>query len=329
MMKKFMATLTAVAMLLSLAACSPGDDSSSASSPSSTTTEASSGASTAAQLPTKDRAGNDIIVPEKVNTVVSLAPSVTQLLSDLGVADKIVGIDTQSPMYSNQLKEGLPQFDMMNIDAEALIALKPDIVFVSGISYVGGTDPLKSVRDAGICVVDIPSSTSHEGVQLDNQFIGDCVGKSEEVRKINADMQTTIDEISEIGKTITNKKTVLFEIAPSPSIYSFGKGTFLHEMLEVIGAENVLADQESWVAVSEESAIAANPDVILTNVNYTADPVGEAKAAEGWSEVNAVKNDQIFQIDNAASSLPNHHVVDALIQMAVAVYPEEYAAYAK
>ena len=124
-------------------------------------------------------------------------------------------------------------------------------------------------------------------------------------------------------------KTVLFEIAPSPSIYSFGKGTFLHEMLEVIGAENVLADQESWVAVSEESAIAANPDVILTNVNYTADPVGEAKAAEGWSEVNAVKNDQIFQIDNAASSLPNHHVVDALIQMAVAVYPEEYAAYAK
>ena len=165
MMKKFMATLTAVAMLISLAACSPGDDSSSASSPSSTTTEASSGASTAAQLPTKDRAGNDIIVPEKVNTVVSLAPSVTQLLSDLGVADKIVGIDTQSPMYSNQLKEGLPQFDMMNIDAEALIALKPDIVFVSGISYVGGTDPLKSVRDAGICVVDIPSSTSLEGVQ--------------------------------------------------------------------------------------------------------------------------------------------------------------------
>ena len=67
----------------------------------------------------------------------------------------------------------------------------------------------------------------------------------------------------------------------------------------------------------------------MTNVNYTADPVGEAKAAEGWSEVNAVKNDQIFQIDNAASSLPNHHVVDALIQMAVAVYPEEYAAYAK
>ena len=96
MMKKFMATLTAVAMLLSLAACSPGDDSSSASSPSSTTTEASSGASTAAQLPTKDRAGNDIIAPEKVNTVVSLAPSVTQLLSDLGVADKICRASTPS-----------------------------------------------------------------------------------------------------------------------------------------------------------------------------------------------------------------------------------------
>ena len=47
------------------------------------------------------------------------------------------------------------------------------------------------------------------------------------------------------------------------------------------------------------------------------------------AEVNAVKNDQIFQIDNAASSLPNHHVVDALIQMAVAVYPERIRSLCK
>ena len=138
-------------------------------------------------------------------------------------------------------------------------------------------------------------------------------------------MQNEIDAIAAIGKTITDKKSVLFEIAAAPSIYSFGKNTFLQEMLEIIGAENILADQESWVSVTEEAAVGANPDVILTNVNYIEDPVGEIKGRSGWENVNAVKDGQVYVIDNGASSLPNQHIVDALKQMAKAIYPQQYA----
>ena len=325
MCKRILAALTAAVLALSLSACSQQEGSSSDVSQ-------NSPASTASQqpaLPTEDRAGNAITVPETVNTIVSLAPSVTQVLCELGLADKIVGIDNQSPNYTDQLKDDLPQFDMMSVDTETLIALKPDIVFASGISYVGAEDPFKSVRDVGICVADIPSSSSLNDVKLDNQFIADCVGKSEEGKKLNDDMQATIDKVAAIGKTITDKQRVMFSIADSSALYSFGSGTFLNEMIELIGAVNVFANQESWISVTTESAVAANPDVILTNVNHIPDPIADFTENAAFAEVNAVKNDRVYLIDNAASSLPNHHVVDALVQMALAVYPDQYAEFAE
>ncbi|MDL2325384.1 ABC transporter substrate-binding protein, partial [Ruminococcaceae bacterium OttesenSCG-928-A16] len=79
-----------------------------------------------------------------------------------------------------------------------------------------------------------------------------------------------------------------------------------------------------WLAVEPESAMVANPDVILTNVNYIDNPVGEILGREGWGEISAIKNNEVFYIDNLASSLPNHNIVVALQQMAKAVYPEFY-----
>lgn len=78
-------------------------------------------------------------------------------------------------------------------------------------------------------------------------------------------MNAEIQKIADIGKSITDKKTVYFEIAAAPYAYSFGSKTFLNEMIELIGAENILASQEGWLSVDTESVIATNPDVIMTN----------------------------------------------------------------
>lgn len=319
--KTCLAALAAACMLFALAGCSDAGTTSSAPADSS-----SSSASASSQKPEKDPAGNAITVPDEVNTILSMAPSITQTLCDLGLADKIVAMDTQSKAYAEGVKEGIPEFDMMQPDTEQMISLKPDLVLVSGISDVSGDDPFKALKDVGICVANIPSSSSIEGVKSDVQFIADCVGKSDEGKALVDGMQEDIDAIRAIGETITDKKTVLFEIAAAPQIYSFGKNTFLDEMITLIGATNVLGDQDSWISVTEEAAVSANPDVILTNVNYlTVDPVEEIKGRSGWEEVTAVKNGAVYYIDNGASSLPNHHIVDALKQMAKAVYPEQYA----
>ena len=110
-----------------------------------------------------------------------------------------------------------------------------------------------------------------------------------------------------------------------PYLYSGGANTYLDELITTCGAVNVLGDQDGWVSVEAESAVALNPDVILTNVNYTDDAVGEILGREGWENVTAVKNKAVYYIDNLASSLPNNHLTDALVAVALAVYPDEFA----
>ena len=278
---------------------------------------------------TKDRAGNDIVLPEEVNTIISMAPSTTRFLIDLGLADKIVAIDTNSLIYESELPDDVQQFDMMAPDNEALVALNPDIVFTSGMSNVGGDDTFQSVRDAGICVADIPTSTSFEEIDKDLEFIGMAVKEEAKAQELIAAFDETVAEIKKVGDSITEKKTVLFMISlPSeeyPSVYTFGKGTYLNEMITAVGAENVTGDQSDWISISEEEAIAMNPDVIITNVDYIEDVENVIKSAAGWENVTAIKNDAVYCIDSTSSNQPNNHVVDALIQMAKLIYPEQFA----
>lgn len=325
-MKKMIAFLLVLVMALSMAACSGNDTAETA--PSAQATEASVAATEVpVDVPTHDRAGAPISVPAKVERVISLAPATTQIIETIGLKDMLIAVDTQTPLYVEGLSE-LPQFDMMSPDIEQIAMLEPDIVFTSGMSYVAD-NPFKALIDMGICVIEIPTSNSIEAVKEDIVFTAACLGKKAEGEALAQSMQAKIDEVAAIGATITDKKTVLFEIACLPSIYSFGDGTFLDEMIELIGAENVLGDQSGWLAVTEESAVAANPDVILTNVNYIEDSIGEIMARSGWENVTAVANGAVYYIDNGKSSLANHYIIDALIEMAVAIYPEEYAAFAE
>ena len=299
-MKKLICTLLALAMLLSAAAL--------------------------AEVPTEDRAGNAIAIPAEVNKIISLAPATTEILEAVGAKDRIIAVDTQTPLYVAGF-DAVPQFDMMAPDVEAIAALEPDVVITSGMSYIDG-DPYHALVDMGICVIEIPSSTSIQGVADDIIFTAACVGLKAEGEALAADMLAQIDELAAIGATIEDKKTVLFEISALPYIYSCGKGTFIDEMIEKIGANNVLGDMEGWVSVTEEDAVASNPDVILTSVNYIEDSVGEILSRSGWEGVTAIANGDVYYIDNAASSLPDQNIVKAMIEMALAIYPEAYAAYA-
>lgn len=280
-----------------------------------------------AEAPSTDRAGNAIVLPTEINKIISLAPSTSQILESLGMLDKVIAVDTYTPGYIESTAE-LPQFDMMTPDVEQIAALEPDVVFTTGMSYIDG-NPYAALTNMGVCVIEIPTSSSIVAVEEDVLFVAQCVGKLEEGQVLVDEMQGTIDAIAEIGATIEDKKSVFFEIGALPYLYSFGTGTFLNEMIDLIGATNVLGEQEGWVSVTEEDAVAANPDVILTSVNYIEDAVGEIKGREGWQNVTAVANVDVYYIDNGTSSLANHHIVDALIEMALAVYPEQYAQFAE
>lgn len=286
-------------------------------------------------VPTADRSGNEIKVPSEVKSIVSLAPSTTRILIDLGLALKIVAVDTNSLSYKDYLPSGVKSFDMMNPDNEAIAALKPDIVFTSGMSSVGGSSPFKSLINAGICVADIPSSSSISAIEEDIKFIGNCTGKGIEATALATAMNASIKLISTASKSVPEekRKTVLFMMSiptsEAPTIYSFGSGTYLDEMITVCGAKNACGSQQGWVSVSVEDAIAMNPDVILTTVDYVEDPVKDIKALKGWENVKAIKNNEVYKVDPNLSMQPNNHIADAAMEWLKDIYPDIFTEMSK
>lgn len=281
-----------------------------------------------AETPSTDRAGNPITLPEDPQKVICLSTSANQTLESLGLLDRVIAVDTYAPNYIPALAE-LPQFDMMAPDVEQIALLEPDLIIVTGMALSDGTNPYQPLIDMGICIVIIPSSDSIQGVKDDISFIASIFGVEEAGQDLIDGMQSTIDEISAIAATITEKKSVFFEISAMPYIYSFGTGTFLDEMISLIGAENVMGGQAGWIPVTEEDAVAANPDVILTSVDYIDDPVGEIMARPGWENVTAVANSDVHYITTSYASLSNEHIINALVEMALAVYPDAYASLAE
>lgn len=272
-----------------------------------------------------DREGNEFTLPKKVEKIISTAPSNTEVLVELGLSDKLVAIDKYSADVEG-INADLPQIDFRNPDAETLISLEPDIIIASGHNKAGDEDPFQLVKEAGIPVVYIPSSYSIDGIYGDIEFIAEITGTEKQGAEIIENMKKEVEAIKEIGDKITDKKKVYFEIGSTPSLYSFGKDTFLNEMIQIIGAENIFANEDSWISPTPESVIDANPDVILTNVPDTdgVSVIDEIKSREGWDSITAIKEGQIYSIDKNSSSRPSQNVIKALKEMAKAIYPDEY-----
>lgn len=307
---KIIAVLLMVVMLLAVSSC--GTDNK----------EENNSSTYSADL-SKDREGNPITLPRTIDNIISIGPSTTEILVELGCGNKIIAVDTYSENV-NGIKSNLPMFSMIGPDGEQIINLQPDVIFVTGMSKAGGDDSFKVVEDAGICVIYIPSSSSIEAIKEDILYIAEVMKAKSKGQDIISDMENEISKIKKIGDTITEKKKVYFEISAAPYLYSFGKGVFLNEMIELIGAVNIFENQESWIAVTEESVLDANPDVILTSVDYVENPADEIKSRAGWSGVPAVQNNAVSYINADESNRPSHNIIKALKEMAKAIYPDKY-----
>ena len=331
------ALLAAALLLASLVACggpNAGDAAADAADPAASQTEAAAEPTSApaaepepAAKPTTDPSGAAVTIPAEIETIVTLAPSLSQTVVDLGLGDAIVGYDLNS-VGLDGLDPDAQTFDTVAPDVEALVALNPDVLLVSSLSLYDQEAPYQPLIDSGVCVLCVPTSESIADVKADIEFLAAALGVPERGEEIVADMQAGLDAIAALAAGIPaeQRKSVYFEISAAPYLYSTGAGTYLHELIELIGAENILAGTEGWCSVEAESVVAADPDVILTNVNYIDDPVGEIMARDGWAGIAAVANGEVYPIDNMASSLPNENIVLAAQQMAAAVYPDVFAA---
>jgi len=273
--------------------------------------------------PTADREGHPITLPTEINRVVTLGPSTAEILIALGLGDRIIAVDSFSADVAGLPAGVVKPFGIMDPDPEYIISLMPDVVFVAGIAR-SADSPFAAMEQVGITLIHKPSSDSIAGIMEDIRFIAAVMGVEEAGESIISRMQAELDEIAQIAAGITEARTVYFEVSPAPWMFSVGAGTFINEMIELLGAVNIFADQEGWPMVSDEQLLVLNPDVILTTTDFLDDPIAEIMERPGFDVITAVQNGDVFQIDTASSNRPTHNITSALREMAVAIYPEYF-----
>jgi iron complex transport system substrate-binding protein len=271
----------------------------------------------------KDAADNEVTIEEEPEKIVSLIPSNTEIAFELGLDARIVGVsdfDNYPPEAAEKEKIG-----GMELNVEKIISLSPDLVLAHGSVMGSATDALQQVRDAGIKVLVIQDAKSFEEVYSTIEMIGKASGANEQadetIQGMKDDLQAVKEKVAEVSEE--EKKSVFVEVSPSPEIFTPGRNTFMDEMLTLINADNAAAKQEGWVKMNEEAIIALNPDVILTTYGYYTDNAKDlVLSREGWEDVSAIKNEQVYDVHSDLVTRTGPRLVQGVEELAKAVYPD-------
>ncbi|MDN3426585.1 ABC transporter substrate-binding protein [Microbacterium sp. APC 3898] len=267
-----------------------------------------------------DDLDNELKFEEVPATVVSLIPSNTEILYEIGAGEKIIGA-TDYDNYPAEAAEVERVSDSVVFNAERIIELDPDVV----IGYsTGGPTGYEELEAAGIQVFVIESAESFEDVYGDIEQISTVMGLEDKGEEVIGSIQQQIEEVQEKVSDVEEKRQLYVEISPSPEIYTTGQKTFQQEILDHANVENLFGDLEGWPQISEEEVIQRNPKIIATTVSYTEDPIEEIKAREGWNSIDAVENDQVFFVDSDITSRPGPRIGEAVELVAKTVYPEAF-----
>ncbi|ANS73563.1 cobalamin-binding protein [Paenibacillus yonginensis] len=268
-----------------------------------------------------DATGTEITFDAAPERIISIAPSETESLFALGLGDQIVGV-TDIDDYPEEA-QSKPKVGGYELNTEAIVAAKPDVVFAAGIT---SADTIKGLRDLGIKVFQFNPKTV-EAIIQDLQQYGQITDHQAEAAQLTAKMESELAQVTDKAKSLSDeqKKKVYIEFSPG---WTVGKGEFMDELITLSGGINVAGDTTGWNEINEETIIKANPDVILyansviDDKNQTLDQIIKARA--GWDQITAVKEGRIVGLDDNLLSRTGPRITEGLLEVAKAIYPDLY-----
>jgi len=269
-----------------------------------------------------DAIGNEITVEKAPATIVSMIPSNTEILFELGLADEVVGVSDFDDYPAEVLKK--EKIGGQEFSVEKIVSLNPEIVFAHESGLGMGVEGLQQIRDAGIPVFVVKNAANFDETYTTIETIGKATGKTVEAEKIISDMKAKVEEVIAKTANVENKKTVLFETSPAPHIYTPGKNTFMDQMLAMINAENIAADQEDWFEIASEDIVNRNPDVIIVSYDFVETAVADVYARPGFDSITAIQEEAVVQVDENITSRTGPRLADGLEELAKAIYPEAF-----
>lgn len=237
--------------------------------------------------------------------IVSLAPSITENLFALGVGNRVVGV-TSWCNYPAEAKTKTVVGDAISLNLELVLSLEPDLVV--GDATLGQSH-LETLNKLGIPTFVIAPSTISQ-VQTALVELGEAVGAADRGRELAQEMAARLSKLVEnVDRGF--KPRVWIEVWHDP-LMTAGPGSFMHELIELAGGENIAADADTpWPMFSEEVVIERDPQVIiLTSYNLE-----EVLSRPAWQETSAFRNGQVFEVNPDLYSRTTTRILDALEEL--------------
>ncbi len=233
--------------------------------------------------------------------IVSLVPSVTDLLFAVGAGENVVGVTrycTHPPEAQSKEKIG-----DIRVDYEKVAALKPDAVITVRRMTREAAEALERM---GLRVEELYGESFGEiadALRKAGRWTGRAERGEEEARKLLARVRAVEERVK--GKA---RPTVFFESSYDP-IWSVSGNSYVGDMITRAGGRNILEDMaEPWGPVSWEVVLKADPDVILIGHESTAN----LDARAGWASLKAVRTGRVHIVTKEEFYFPTPRLADGL-----------------
>ena len=268
-----------------------------------------------------DDIGRSIHLPDTVLRVVTLAPSLTEVIFAAGAGRRLVGVG-QPDSFPPEVQR-LPRFSTYPVDFEAIAALNPDLALA--------TDQVNSPRDAEtLNALDIPtyflSFERIEDVLEGILTVGDLMGTEDTARATVDSLRLELAHLRKLVRTTERRPTVLFLIG-TETLFSFGSESYVHEMIDLAGAVSVTGDVGAVAPVlTDEFVLSRRPDVIMGpwgEADVTADLL---KNHPTWDVIPAVQTGRVYGIDADLVERPGPRLVAGIRAMSEKLHPNLFAA---
>jgi iron complex transport system substrate-binding protein len=266
-------------------------------------------ASTATKYPlTISSGGYSTTITKKPTRIISLSPSATESLFEIGAGKQVLAVDS----LSNFPKSApITQLSAFEPNVEAIAALKPDLVVLS-------VDAMKSlvVKEAleklkiPVLMEKAPETLAQAYKEI--EVLGAVTDRTAEAKKVTFKMASLIKSI--INRTKKSVKITFFHELDN-TLYSVTSDTFIGKVYKDFGLVNIAdkaagADSYGYPQLSAEYLLKADPDVIfLADAEY-GESAATVKARAGWSGITAVTKKNVFALPNDIPSRWGPRLVD-------------------
>ncbi|HLG44491.1 MAG TPA: cobalamin-binding protein [Nitrospirales bacterium] len=263
-----------------------------------------------------DDLGRRVYLAKPPRRIVSLAPSVTEILFAVGLDAEVVGV-TAFCDFPPQAK-AKPKIGASTPNLEAVLGLKPDLV-------VGNKDFIRPDALAKLEQLRVPvfilAPKSVEDILLHIGTVGRLVGHDKEARAV---VQGLRDRVGDLRHRMASTRPVrVFYVVNSDPLISVGSGSFIHQLLELAGGENIVGRAATpYPKVSLEEVIRRDPEVIIFPVGTSEGiPEAEQQRWRKWTSLSAVAQNRLHQIRGDLVNRSGPRVIEGIEELAKIFHP--------